>query len=159
MKNLKQIAILLMLMPLALIAQPIVSKSRCMRIESAEVFVHYPGIQGAPIMRNYTITVVLKKDLKNLPDSVFVDGFTEKLYLQGSSDEKGVFKKGTRLNFSANVTVNTAENAEFMTYSLKSTITGEGECIIRFLTEKKGKKKLIYLRAKTLKKGAEVFAP
>ncbi len=159
MKNLKHIILTLLLIPLALIAQPIVSKSRQMRIESAEVSVHYPGIQGAPIMRGYTIVVVLKRDLKNLPDSMFADGFAEKLYLQGSPGETGMFKKGARLTFSANVTVNTAENVEIMTYSPVSAVAGEGVCIIRFYTGKKGKKQPVYLRAKTLKKGAEVFAP
>lgn len=159
-----------MLLPMALMAQPIVSKSRHMRIESAEVSVHYPGIQGAPIMRNYTVSVVLKKDMRSLPDSIFVDGFAEKLILQAGPGgnnpielNKAIsfwFKKGARLTFTATVTINTAENAEnTIAYSPKSALSSEGVCVIRFYTEKNGKKEPVYLRAKTLRKGAEVFAP
>jgi len=170
MKNLKISALMFMLLPLALMAQSIVSKSRHMRIENAEVSVHYPGIQGAPIMRNYTVTVVLKQDMKSLPDSIFVDGFAEKLTLQagpGVSNpielNKAIsiwFKKGTRLTFTATVTINTAENAENnIAYSPKSAFTGDGVCVVRFYANKKGKTEPVYLRAKSLKKGAEVFAP
>ncbi|MFM7764950.1 MAG: hypothetical protein ACKO6I_04750 [Sphingomonadales bacterium] len=172
MKNLKKFALMFMLLPLALMAQPIVSKSRHMRIENAEVSVHYPGIQGAPIMRTYTITVVLKKEMKTLPDSIFVDGFAEKLILQAGpgnsnpidlSAKKTIslwFKKGSRLTFTANVSINTAENAENnIAYSPKSALTGDGVCVVRFYTNKNGKKEPVYLQAKTLKKGTEVFAP
>jgi hypothetical protein len=159
MKNLKKICFILMLLPVAIMAQSIASKSRHLRIENAEVSVHYPGIQGAPIMRNYTITVVLRKDLKSLPDSIFVDGFAEKLTLQGPAGEGSSLKKGTRLTFIANVTINTAENAENTMYSKKSGLTTDGVCVIRYYAEKKGKQQPVYFRAKTLKKGAEVFAP
>jgi hypothetical protein len=160
MKKVKRIALICMLLPLTLMAQHIVSKSRHMRIESAEVSVHYPGIQGAPIMRNYTVIVVLKKEMKSLPDSIFVDGFSEKLILQGNAGEGVLFKKGSKLTYTANITINTAENAEnIVYYSPKSSLTTEGVCVIRYYIERKGKKEPFYLRAKTLKKGAEVFAP
>lgn len=171
MKNLKKISLILILLPLALLAQPIVSKSRQMRIENAEVSVHYPGIQGAPIMRNYKVTLVLKKEINSLPDSIFVDGFSEKLILQRCTGEGSPvgswtntlhcsFKKGSMLTFTANVTVNTAENAEnTISHSPKSALTNDGICVIRYYIERKGKREPIYLRAKSMKKGAEVFAP
>lgn len=159
MKNLKKSTLLICLMPLALMAQKSVLKSRHLRIENAEVSVHYPGIQGSPIMRKYTVTLKLKKDLKELPDSIYADGFSEKLFLASSNSESGQYKKGTKLTFVANVTINTAENAVNNFYSNTSSVAGEGVCVIRYYTHKKGKKTPVYLRAKTLKKGAEVFAP
>jgi hypothetical protein len=60
----------------------------------------------------------------------------------------------------ATVTVNTAENAENMdAFSKKSSLAGDGVCIIRYHVIKKSKQQPIYLRAKTLHKGAEVFMP
>ena len=150
---------LICLMPLALMAQKSVLKSRHICIENAEVSVHYPGIQGSPILRKYTVTLVLKKNLNELPDSIYVDGFSEKLFLASTNRALGQYKKGTKLTFVANVAINTAENDTDNFYSNKSNIAGEGVCIIRYYTHKKGNKIPVYLRAKTLKKGAEVFAP
>jgi hypothetical protein len=160
MNNLKKIALMCCLMPLSLLAQKVVTKSRHLRITDAEVTVSYPGIQGAPIFRQYKVTVVLKKSMKTLPDTLFADGFAEQLKLTPIDAGNGFYKKGSSITFIATVTVNTAENAENNdAYSKQSSLAGDGVCIIRYYVTKRSKQQPIYLRAKTLNKGAEVFMP
>lgn len=159
MKTLKQMALLVLMMPLALKAQRIVSKSCQVKITEAVVTVSYPGIQGAPIMRNYTVTLELRKNMQHLPDSIFADGYSERLVLQGTARESGFYPKGTKLTFVATVTDNTSEDGMMGEYSKKSGLTKDGECVIRFYREKKSVKQPVYLRAGSLNKGAEVFMP
>jgi hypothetical protein len=160
MNKFKKITLILCLLPLSLMAQKVVTKSRHMRITHADVTVSYPGVQGAPIFRQYKITVVLRKAMKTLPDTMYADGFAEQLKLTPIDAGNGFYKKGSSITFVATVTVNTAENAENMdAFSKKSSLAGDGVCIIRYYVTKKSKQQPIYLRAKTLNKGAEVFMP
>ena len=158
-KNINWIFLMMGMLPVLLGAQSIYTKSKTYAVLNAEVSTHYPGIQGAPILKTYAISIVLKKDVKNLPDSIFADGFADKIEWNIPQGKQG-FKKGEKINGLAQIRISTADTPQFgEAFSVRSGIAGNGICLIRYKCEKKKGNPKVYLKISSLKKGAEVFAP
>jgi hypothetical protein len=161
-KNLKITILLLLASPLALMSQQVKSKSSALRVLNAEVSVHYPGIQGAPIMKTYTITAVVKRKQVAIADTLWAEGFADRLNISKKGTfmpAKTLYSKGDTVVITAQFSIETADSPVQGNFSEKRALTGTGECLLLIQRNKKEKVCKHYLKIPKIKTGAEVFAP